>query len=331
MTASDSDLWPVLTIKGAPDTETLADIKALAAAAEESDGNPPLSEQTWVNLRAADSADLLVLATYAGEERSDPATASALAGVAVVSLATAAGADNVLELVVHPSYRGEGVGLRLAEAVQHHTELPNLKAWSHGGHEAAGRLAARFGFAPVRELWRMRLTHPAGMPDAELPAGVVIRAFVPGQDEEAWLAANAAAFADHPEQGAMTLSDLRARMAEDWFDPAGFLLAERRDGGGLLGFHWTKIHPRTGSHPSIGEVYVVGVTPQAQGTGLGKALTIAGIKHLQDAGEHAIMLYVDADNEPAVGLYRKLGFTRWDVDVMYAAQAQADRQESVTL
>ena len=70
----------------------------------------------------------------------------------------------------------------------------------------------------------------------------------------------------------MTLSDLRARMAEDWFDPAGFLLAERPDGGGLLGFHWTKIHPRTGSHPSIGEVYVVGVTPQAQGTGLGKAL-----------------------------------------------------------
>ena len=48
---------------------------------------------------------------YAGEERSDPATASALAGVAVVSVATAAGADSVLELVVHPSYRGEGVGL----------------------------------------------------------------------------------------------------------------------------------------------------------------------------------------------------------------------------
>ena len=86
------------------------------------------------------------------------------------------------------------MGLRLAEALQQHTELPN-RGWLHGGHEAAGRLAARFGFAPVRELWRMRLTHPAGMPDAELPAGVVIRAFVPGQDEEAWLAANAAAFA----------------------------------------------------------------------------------------------------------------------------------------
>jgi mycothiol synthase len=115
----------------------------------------------------------------------------------------------------------------------------------------------------------------------------------------------------------MTRADLEARMAEPWFDPAGFLLAV--DSGGVLrGFHWTKVHPRHGDHPAIGEVYVVGVTPEAQGTGLGKALTIAGIKYLQKQGLHAVMLYVDADKIPAVALYRRLGFTRWDVDVMYA-------------
>ena len=76
--------------------------------------------------------------------------------------------------------------------------------------------------------------------------------------------------------------------------------------------------PRQADHPAIGEVYVVGVTPAAQGTGLGKALTVAGIRHLQHQGLHAVMLYVDADNIPAVSLYRRLGFTRWDVDVMYA-------------
>jgi mycothiol synthase len=156
----------------------------------------------------------------------------------------------------------------------------------------------------------------AELPDAGLPDGVTLRAFVPGRDEAAWLAANKAAFAHHPEQGAMTLADLEARMGEDWFDPAGFLLAENSEGE-LLGFHWTKVHPAHGGHPPIGEVYVVGVTPAAQGLGLGKALTIAGIRYLEQHELHAVMLYVDADNTAAVTLYQKLGFVRWDADVMY--------------
>ncbi|MGF9661000.1 mycothiol synthase [Arthrobacter crystallopoietes] len=328
MNALSSSDWPVQIFKGAPDAEVLGSVRALAAAAEEADGNPPLSEQTWVNLKTSDSDQLLVLATYANEEKSDPATATALAGVAVVSFPVHGEDAGVLELVVHPEYRNQGVGTGLAAKLQEHAELPALRAWSHGDHEGAAKLAGRFGFAPVRELWRMRLTHAQQLPEARLPEGVSIRAFVPGQDEEAWLAANAAAFAHHPEQGGQTLADLEARMAEPWFDPEGFLLAVDNNDGALLGFHWTKIHPRTGSHPSIGEVYVVGVTPRAQGTGLGKALTVAGIKHLHAKGQPAIMLYVDGDNAPAVALYRKLGFTRWDTDVMYApAAASAGRNE----
>ncbi|MCU1556005.1 MAG: Mycothiol acetyltransferase, partial [Arthrobacter sp.] len=201
--------------------------------------------------------------------------------------------------------------------------LDDLRGWSHGNHSAAADLADRFGFAPVRELWRMRLTRAAveeSVPNLVLPEGVVLRSFVRAQDEEAWLAANAAAFAHHPEQGSMTRADLEARMAEDWFDAEGFLLAVREADGALLGFHWTKVHPGIGAHPPMGEVYVVGVTPEAQGMGLGKALTIAGIEHLHGKGLQAIMLYVDGDNAAAVALYRKLGFTRWDVDVMYAGK-----------
>ncbi|HEY9356413.1 MAG TPA: mycothiol synthase [Arthrobacter sp.] len=317
MTPAHPEKWPVLVVKGGVDDQLLKDFRGLLSAAEESDGNPSLSEQTVVTLRAGDSAEhsLLSLALYAPDEDSDPATGQDLAGFAVVVEEPDGG--GVLEIAVHPTYRNQGVADRLVGALKTARGLDGLKAWSHGNHEAAADLAARYGFGPVRELWKMRLaTASAELPDAGLPDGVSLRAFVPGQDEVAWLAANREAFAHHPEQGGMTRADLDARMAEDWFDPAGFLLAV--DGSGrLLGYHWTKVHPRHGDHPAIGEVYVVGVSPEAQGMGLGKALTVAGIRHLQNLGLHAVMLYVDADNAPAVRLYQRLGFTRWDMDVMY--------------
>lgn len=317
--------WPVTLTKGAPGPELLTQIRNLAAAANDADGNPPLSEQTLVDLRStdADADSLLVFATYAEDEAPEDATAKVLAGVAVLTRGPD-GEPGVLELVVHPAYRSKGAGSALAASVQEQVSsglIAAPQAWSHGNHEAAVELAQRFGYRPVRELLRLRLTRGSDsqLPAAPLPDGVSLRSFRPGEDEDAWLAANAAAFAHHPEQGGMTRADLQARMAEDWFDPEGFLLAVRDDDGAILGFHWTKVHPGTGGHPPIGEVYVVGVVPGAQGMGLGKTLTVAGIRHLQDAGLHAIMLYVDADNEPAMALYKRLGFVRWDADVMYAA------------
>ena len=317
MSPAHPEKWPVLVVHGGVEEQLLKDCVTLLAAAEESDGNPSLSEQTVVTLRAGDSAEqsLLTLALYAPDEDSDPSSGQDLAGFAVV-VAEADG-GGVLEIAVHPSYRNQGVADRLVGALKSGRGLDGLKAWSHGNHEAAADLAARYGYGPVRELWKMRLTTAtAERPDADLPDGVTLRAFVPGKDEDGWLAANRAAFAHHPEQGSMSRADLDARLAEDWFDPAGFLLAVDAEDR-LLGFHWTQVHPRHGAHPAIGEVYAVGVTPAAQGMGLGKALTVAGIRHLQGLGLHAVMLYTDADNTAAVSLYRGLGFTRWDMDVMY--------------
>jgi mycothiol synthase len=110
-------------------------------------------------------------------------------------------------------------------------------------------------------------------------------------------------------------------MAERWFDPAGFLLAERVADGSLVGFHWTKVHgaapTKEHGHEPIGEVYVLGVDPAARGGGLGVALTLAGLRHLQARGLRTAMLYVDESNPGAVALYRKLGFTIWSTDVAY--------------
>jgi mycothiol synthase len=189
------------------------------------------------------------------------------------------------------------------------------RVWAHGALPAAAALAAKRGMEPVRELWVM------ARPLAEVPAvapvdGIRIAPFRPGTDDEAWVEVNARAFAHHPEQGAMTVEDLRERMAEPWFDPEGFFLAWR--GAKLAGFHWTKVHEHSayGDGP-VGEVYVLGLDPGEQGHGLGRTLTQVGLEHLHDRGLSDVILYVEADNAPAVAVYTKLGFTRRSADIMY--------------
>ena len=319
--------WNLHPFTGRPSEAVLDALRQLSVAAEEADGNPPLNDQTWVLLRSGDDPRRVsgVLAVLRGGPEHDDAE---VVGAAVL---TRGSGDPVLELVVRPEERGHGIGTELAAAALDALGDEPVSAWSHGDDAAASRLAQRHGFTPTRELWRMR-RGAAGVPTPTLPEGVHIRAFRPGQDEAAWLAINAAAFASHPEQGSMSLEDLQAREAEEWFDAAGFLLAvDRQDT--VLGFHWTKVHPahrdaRGGEHAAVGEVYAVGVSPAAQGQGLGRALTLAGMEHLAARGLRSIILYVDADNTAAVGLYRSLGFERWDGDVMYTRAMPSASQAS---
>lgn len=207
-----------------------------------------------------------------------------------------------LSLVVLPHQRGTGLGRRLLlEAPAEATS-----AWSHGDHPAARALAAAHGWERVRELWVMRRPAAEPLPAWSVPAGVELRGFRPG-DEEELLRVNAAAFAHHPEQGALSPAGLAERMAEPWFSADGLLTAW--SGDTLLAFHWTKRHS-----PDSGEVYVVGVSPDAQGRGLGRLVTLAGLDHLAGLGVEDVHLYVESDNAPAVGLYAGLGFTHTQAD-----------------
>ncbi|GAA1280877.1 mycothiol synthase [Saccharothrix xinjiangensis] len=233
-----------------------------------------------------------------------------LAGYLHLDLLGDADGNQVAELAVHPDHRRRGVGSALLAAVAE--RAPSVRVWAHGGLPAQEALAAKLGARKVRELLRMGRRLDADLPGPVLPPGVRLRAFEPGRDEEAVVRVNHLAFSWHPEQGAMGVEDLRAKQGEPWFDPAGFLLAVDADDR-LLGFHWTKAHSA-----ELGEVYVVGVDPGAQGGGLGKALTLAGLAHLRAAGLTEVMLYVESDNASALAVYTRLGFARWDSDTQYA-------------
>ncbi|MDV6012466.1 mycothiol synthase [Haloechinothrix sp. LS1_15] len=229
----------------------------------------------------------------------------------------------IVELFVHPDHRGRGYGGALAAAVTERAERA-LRFWSHGDHPAAARIARRAGLRRVRELLRMR-TELDGqwLGEPELPDGVRLRTFVPGQDEAAVIEVNGRAFSWHPEQGSLSEQELVETERQDWFDPDGFFLAVDGDGT-LLGFHWTKVHPpdpqaEAGSPHAraAGEVYVVGVDPSAHGRGLGTALTLAGLHYLAGSGLDQAILYVEGDNPAAIAVYTGLGFRTETTDVQY--------------
>ncbi|WP_334144023.1 mycothiol synthase [Rhabdothermincola sp.] len=159
--------------------------------------------------------------------------------------------------------------------------------------------ATRAGLRLTRDLLQLRRP----LPIVE-HTDLAVRPFVPDQDEPAWLELNNRAFAWHPDQAGWSVADLRTREREPWFDPRGFLLHERD--GRLVGFCWTKVH--RDEQPPLGEIYVIAVDPAFHGRGLGRELAIAGLEHLGSLGLDTAMLYVEADNEPALALYRSLGF-----------------------
>jgi mycothiol synthase len=235
--------------------------------------------------------------------------------------------DGSAELVVHPAFRRRGLGTALLSRAEELAAPGPLSVWAHGDLPGSAELASPRGYRRARVLLQMR-RDLRGV-DADPPADDTVRPFRPGRDEGAWLRVNARAFASHPEQGSWTAEDLLLREAEPWFDPAGFLLAWRGDpddGGVLLGSHWTKVHPPgdVGDEP-VGEIYVLGVDPDAQGMRLGSALTDLGLAHLRGRGLGQVLLYVEEANATAVRLYEGRGFHRYSVDVSWRREPDPAR------
>ena len=267
-------------------------ILSLAERAAAADGVEPFNEASLFALRDRTPARILVQQTEVD---------------GTISAAAFAVGDAPVEIVVDPAHRRAGKGRRMLDELLADGED---RFWAHGDLPAAQALAAAGGLRAERILLVLRLQFDGPPAPERVPDGITLRSYAP-EDADELIAVNARAFAQHPEQGAMDAADFARRTSSDWFDPAGLFVAER--GGRIVGFHWTKIED------GVGEVYVVGIDPDAQGGGLGTALTARGLRHMYEQGLPVVDLYVEGDNAPALKVYRNLGFQDWKKDVLYAA------------
>ena len=287
--------------------DAIADRRALDVlldASSAADGRAALSDHLRLDLTHGGGPGFAAITVEEGDR---------LAGYA--QLAAVNGTRNV-ELTVHPDLRADPtIGHRLLQTaidVVAHDGGGPVQWWAFEATEADVDLAASAGLAMTRELLQMRVPLPL-----DRPVDVATRPFVPGTDDDAFLAVNNRAFASHPEQGGWTHDTLRQRQDEDWFDPAGFLLHERD--GRLAAFCWTKLHPADAGSPALGEIYVIAVDPDFQGLGLGNQLTLAGLSSIAARGLTTGMLYVDGGNTAAVTMYEHLGFTVHRTDRAFTA------------
>ncbi len=207
----------------------------------------------------------------------------------------------------------------LTEAALHHVGANGggrVVYWRLGASDADDRALTSLGFHADRELHEMRVPLPL-TEQPKLPAGLTVRTFEPGRDEASWLSVNNRAFENHEEQGGWIEETLHRRMRESWFDPALFFLAF--DADGLAGFNWIKVHTNEPGE-QLGEIFVIGVDPRMQGSGLGRALAIVGLDAAAERGIHTGSLFVAADNAGGHHLYESLGFTVTRVDRAYEAE-----------
>lgn len=286
-----------LTVRGPLTGDVAAEVRALAAAAAEADGVPPLSEQPLLNL-TSDRAGIVHAVSRD--------TAGRLVAYAQLDLG---GAPPTAELAVAPGARRRGLGTQVLHALEEHAP-GGFALWAYGHTSAAQAFAEHHGLETVRELFVMDRPLAAPVDPPRPPDGFAVRPFTTA-DADAWLDLNARAFAQHPEQGRLTREDLDARIAEDWFRADDLLLVE--GDGGLAAFVWTKV---VGTD---GELYVVAVDPDLQGHGLGHLLTELALAHLAQRGATRALLYVDGDNLRAVNVYRRAGFDLADRHVLVRA------------
>lgn len=292
-------------------------VLALLQGATDFDQTPPISDHILLHLRHGGDKDDSHLLLYEGDDQGKK-----LIGYAHLDQTDQVAGPSV-ELVVDPNHRKTGAGKALlAKAIQICGQ--NLRLWSHGDLPAASALAESNNFQRIRTVLQMSRRLDEITPINQIDKQIVIRSFLPAIDDQSWLELNNKIFANHPEQGNWQLTDLKLRQKEDWFDPAGFFIAEQNKQ--MIGFVWTKVHgakshqhdgQESHDHAAIGEIYITGVDPALAGGGVGKSLTITGLNYMKYQGIENAILYVDEDNQAARGLYSSLGFKQSGKDCLF--------------
>jgi mycothiol synthase len=214
-----------------------------------------------------------------------------------------------IDVRAHPNVWGNGVApALLAWAEEWSRERVDGAAVARGNaatedRETRSALEAA-GYRTVRHSFLMQIDLDGTEPAPVWPAGVELRPFEPGRDEQLAYDAHMEAFGDNWEFRPSPKDEWRASLIREDFDPSLWLLAY--DGDAVAGFslnawHWS-------GDPAFGWVGLLGVRQPWRRRGLGLALLLHSFADFRSRGATRVGLGVDAENATgAVRLYERAG------------------------
>lgn len=176
-----------------------------------------------------------------------------------------------------------------------------MEAWIVEANMAMRNLFEQHGFFIVRSTWRMEIEIEHTPPEPLLPEGIIIRPFVPGQDERATFAANDEAFRDHWGHVPGNYNEwLRWAIEREDFDPNIYFLACDNDQIAGVSLCLQK--------PDLGWVDDLSVRRPWRHKGVGMALMQHTFREFYRRGISKVALDVDSQNlTGATRLYQRAG------------------------
>ncbi len=204
---------------------------------------------------------------------------------------------------VRPEHRASGIQTALLSRGERRARAIAREEGATSTNAAAQRALEQTDFVVTSTFERMRLTMEKSPAEPAAIAGIAIRPFCPGQDEDAVYCADEEAFLDERGKTPRTFEQWsrRLNMGAENFDPSLWLVAW--DGDEVAG---TALGEAIGD---VGWIHHVGVRRPWRGRGLGAALTLNALCAFHRRGIRALRLNVDAESlTHAQHLYLRLGF-----------------------
>jgi GNAT superfamily N-acetyltransferase len=218
-------------------------------------------------------------------------------------VATAEVFKNRADVNVHPDHERRGVGtwlLSWTEARSRELGRPNVGQTLDNNHAAAIEILKHNGYGYGHTSWMLEIEIPDRPAEPEPPAGIEVRTFRPGTDDDATYRVVEDAFNEWPNREPATFEEWSAlTIRRHDFDPDLLQLAV--DGDHIVGVAFSIAYPDSG-----GWVQQLAVAATHRHRGIARALLHRAFATAWDRGDRRCGLSTDS-RTGALGLYEKVG------------------------